>query len=1719
MKRSFPILAKILLPICLLCVGIACAACGSSEEPAPPAPPAPSTTNTATLTLDAGEGGTLSQTEYSVEVGQNISQFLQDKAPQAKDGFEFAGWYRGDAALSESFTMPSGGCTLAAKYLVPYTVRLYFEGVDGGYGGYETRTGKAMFGEAFTYSVQEPHFTVDAAKENKLSAPQLGANEVFEAYLTRNLITVTLWDNLPQDEAQTVFVRYGEALTLPGAPEGAGDDYRFEGWSSVRGGDVQYGAGESVVLDPEEDFMQLYARWEAAIRDFFDGDDRIFVSATQPDVVYLRRYGLEEKQGSYNRSTGVFVFSEEGEEILTGKLFEQGFYYFKDTMERDYLPYGGGVDRLSLKSGGEAEYRDAAGNAFNGSYDVDPTTGDFVFDGGTKRFVFRIVEGTGSEPVFRIRGDEAGSFRAKNSEDTVTFDGFGGFEAVLDGAACSGLYMYDDSDKTLLFLMVRDSYNIVTEYFYLRYDHDGYFVADDGLGGTYPTADGGELVLDGFGQGTFNGADIEYTTNYQMWYAVSGFDMSLYSLTEITFGNTHGVLKTVGGVTSFVEAAEQLYGVYDIDNAVEIDGILYTQAFVFCYGDGTADLWVPYGATTDGYGVFILLISNANVAYDEAAGVVSVTDEDYDLSFEFEGNRLYAPATSTVVDEQLRLTIDSNGDAFVDGTMLVDYYSEPGYYYVYHFLVEEEWHSYVYADGEFVAATLYSEDLVHPNRQGDWLLSILQFGNRYTVGVYTGSEVFAYVLVGTCTSLGGDEYQFEMTQNNATQSVIDLFARLRFRLGADGVFERYDNAVEANGLTLDGYGHGVYNNEQGVYYTEGDIIVFCGTNTEYRLLVTNGSVVRLGGEAGVYSLYLDGELYPDETLYLDGAGNVTLTMLEYYAAAGVYTDQYITAHGSYTAVTEYPLENFTEYRLEFPADTAFYGLVNGKLYVAVERVEFTDGYSYGGFILREPSATFHHAVAGGGELYSNGWEEPYGTAYYIDAGGVRHDGALALCDLNDRVYEDRGYTLDPLGKTVIFTEYIGGKAADEFIFDIADDGTVTLRKELSGAYVRVAETERTGEVMYLDGYGNATLFDAQGAETARGSVQSLDGDTYVFWGENTEDNFVFHLYAISQVGGRYLYEYREQFADETVYVSHSDWRVLVLDGYGLARYIDKYGVSRAGEYIVADGVLAVFYPDEIDAQPVYFNLEEDGFSVNTDEFVRVGDALYGYQGTNGSVTVPGDISIIKKRAFFKSDVTEINLGNVTVVEAEAFYRSDLQSVTGDHLQTVSARAFYDCEYLVRAVIPVATTLGDSAFYGCQRLRNITLREVQSIGAYCFTHEEMSSDTLSIDLTACLDPNAVRVDANAFVGMVGGELGGSIHVRLLLKDIATVNAVYCGETWGAAGKYAQLPIAERELVRYIDLAGGKIYATLEGRLAVSVATKADYDEVWGDGIAVYDSEKLYFLQTNGGYDETGVEFADALRAGGYLLFAENVSHTLAAEDGKQFVFALQLRYGMSTGNHRYEYTVADCTFGGAAAQFVYIEADRLFFGQAGEGEDYVSVSATSLTECTVRHDGSVLYTDDGLTELTVRFDDAGKLSAVISFRYKKSETASSWSKRLLVDWYEEDGQIFVRTGSAERPEYWKVSFDEQHTSVQVEHYGKQDKYNPRDGIHTVDETEAVIVVESGAIVKLIRFVYNEQEVIFTRVEYDGATVTVYAEDATYRITFIDAISDYITVEVI
>ena len=84
----------------------------------------------ASLTLDAGGGGALSETEYSVKTGSDLYDFLADKQPAvneelAKEGVAFAGWYDGADLIEEGDTMPAEGLSLTAKYSAPYRIDVY----------------------------------------------------------------------------------------------------------------------------------------------------------------------------------------------------------------------------------------------------------------------------------------------------------------------------------------------------------------------------------------------------------------------------------------------------------------------------------------------------------------------------------------------------------------------------------------------------------------------------------------------------------------------------------------------------------------------------------------------------------------------------------------------------------------------------------------------------------------------------------------------------------------------------------------------------------------------------------------------------------------------------------------------------------------------------------------------------------------------------------------------------------------------------------------------------------------------------------------------------------------------------------------------------------------------------------------------------------------------------------------------------------------------------------------------------------------------------------------------------------------------------------------------------------------------------------------------------------------------------------------------------------
>ena len=1753
-SNNFKRVITVLLAVVCICCVLALVACHNDEQ-----------NNYATLTLQPGNGGSIKTSKHQVEVGANVAEFVKDIAPTAEQGLTFCGWYEGDELLASDRKMPQGGLTLVAKYTAQYTAYEYLQNLDGTYPQTPTmREGSAIFGEEFTYTSNTAHFSVDSMQQNDLYRKALGKNETFTAYLQRDMIQVGFLPNVPAGASNNgggiefVYIIYGQTVTFPSGDRfDIGAKFRFAGWSDQPDGQVTYQPGDVTTPNPTGNVASYFARWEIGATDIFGGEDYVFLSLTEPNTVYLRRFGLEEKKGEYNPQTGVFIFRQDNEEVLSGKLLGDTFYYFKDALEQEYLAYGGTGEKLALYAYGQARYTNQDGAQYSGNYDVDPTTGNYLFksDANTLNFTFRLVEGLGGL-VFRIQGQEAGSYALVTNESGViypilTLDGFGGLQYVGEETQYHGYYLVDETaGEDVWYAIILDNYSQLVDYFNFILTNegaslaghgkiDGTFRMDDELGGSYATADSGSLVLDGFGSGTLNGAQGSYTAQYNRWYQLQSGQLSVVETVFLRFttkgGSVLGTFLNVGGNTVFYVIPQgTMYGVYDFATGLTLDGILYTNAFAYLYGNGQVSVWVPYGVLTTGQGVYICIFSDGILTQNGSDYRIATEDGAYQIDVELRGGAFYPQEDGKVVDEGL--IIDNNGDAWYNGVK-VDYSYEPGVYYVYTFYIfSNEGSKYVFCDGQFVAVdqALY-ETVANPNR-GEYILCMLQLRDgNVMVGVLTTGNYYAYVLYGKAESVDGgsdNEYVFTSTKNNAAADIAELYSKFRFRIVGDDEFELYDNAYDNLGgkLTTDGYGRGTYNGVDGTYFVNRNLLVFAANNGNvYRLLVDGqaGTVVETGNEAGMYTLYEGGEYYYKEYLFLDGNGNATVYMLEWYAQSDTFTDEYVLAYGTYTQAHDYAVDGFVEYCVTLPADTAFYGLVDGQLYVVVQRLVDDDGYEFGFFATRDMTQAGRFEIDGGGSVYSDGYNLDYAT--YVDANGTEHEGVMYLCDVLDGNYDSRGYKLNHNGKNVLFAVVNNGQVVEELVFDVLPGGKLCLRTQLYGAYAKVVDGERTKAQLYLDGHGNAIVYDISGAETARGQIEALtelDQDAWRFVDQNNPANsFIFRLYEVRQVGGS-VYEYRLYTAEEDgVYVSDDAWWVLRLDGYGLASYIDRYGVVTNGKYAIVGGWLVVLYPDAMGADQIYFEITQDGkFGLVTAEFIVAEGALYAYQGHDINVTLPADVTLVKAGAFKSSKVEGVDLNKATRLEAEAFVGSRVKTVVGASLVEIGARAFYQCSSLASVNLPAAQVVGEYAFYECYMLRNVNFGAIRQIGAYAFAHREVYNDTLTMDLTAVANVNAIQIDPTAFDGIEEGETSGSIHLRILVNDIETVNAIYNGTAWPQGVRHCgALTYSDQTKGSYINFASGKLYAFVGGYLREMLA--GSFDVTYGQAIGLYtqqgDNTLLYMLDLSGaGYNATPIAVQKVIAAEAYTLFALDETHTLATNRAEgDFAFTLTVRYVQNSLGYTFSFGV-EATLGGQEFVGIRYHADlRVFFAQFDN--EFLQIAVLSATNCQMEAYGSEveLETADGAFKVRLRLDRLGNPVELVSFQYLSNN--GNWIARTVVELEIRPNGVLFATFNPAKPDYYVITYVNNggQESVTVELFGETLNNVNVQGDYS---TKATLVVKDGNIVDVKTFSYHDewQEIASVVINSDGTATVTVSGGAQYKITLVvGRYSNYITVEVL
>lgn len=514
-----------------------------------------------TVTLDL-DGGSLSTTSLSLKAGVNLYNAVKELAP-SKANHQFAGWFKGEDALTESAVMPSENVTLKAKYKVAYTVELHLQDKDD-----ETKyvktdndvTGYDWAGTQVSPDEKVEGFDRVIGHESEIASKTLSANasaNVFKLYFDRK--TLFVFFDAGEDFDDISFeVKYGEEVTVPVNFESEGK--LLVGWTAD-GGETIYKTNVIYSLlrnlaqvsdtEPEsfipQDDMVFEAVWSVGLVDMFEGEDYIFLDPDDAEVVYLYRGG-EYFIGSLNTKNNEFRIRNLDEDIvITGKVNENGTFVFQDNgnsnMTYDLFVSGVGVnsdiflqiDRFDGISYVEKDEKGIITVERQGYYTVDESgiyTAHFS-DGGDD---FNFIVGTaGGTDAFQIRNEEeyalgrdnGGLVRfAINDGQLVYFtsvyqmllDGFG--TAVINMGTSTSAYRYTYDTETQL-ITLRTSMGIVAGVFQIMSGTSvqGYVIYDESSDKTYESENSqATFTMDGLYSATY----FDGTTTLKGVYQVVG---------------------------------------------------------------------------------------------------------------------------------------------------------------------------------------------------------------------------------------------------------------------------------------------------------------------------------------------------------------------------------------------------------------------------------------------------------------------------------------------------------------------------------------------------------------------------------------------------------------------------------------------------------------------------------------------------------------------------------------------------------------------------------------------------------------------------------------------------------------------------------------------------------------------------------------------------------------------------------------------------------------------------------------------------------------------------------------------------------------------------------------------------------------------------------------------------------------------------------------------
>lgn len=294
------------------------------------------------LTLDFGGGafnGANTATLWLAE-GQNVSAALQDILP-AKNGLPFGAWFLNGEPISSDLAMQASELSLVARYLVGYRIDVRLQNVSGS--SYVLDEAKTQYFKGYAGVATSPEAPAienflpveNADGVTTLTLSESEADNVFTFFYDRARYAVTYDAAAPEGSAEGVVLpqeaAYGASIrTAENGFEVHG--YRFAGWSTVRGGEVEYASNARLTVNAP---VTLYAVWDRGYTDRFGGSDLIFFPRDDEDVAILLR-GKHEFKGV--RSGDSFTF-ERGSEELTGSVFGLTFCFAHSEVKGEYVLY------------------------------------------------------------------------------------------------------------------------------------------------------------------------------------------------------------------------------------------------------------------------------------------------------------------------------------------------------------------------------------------------------------------------------------------------------------------------------------------------------------------------------------------------------------------------------------------------------------------------------------------------------------------------------------------------------------------------------------------------------------------------------------------------------------------------------------------------------------------------------------------------------------------------------------------------------------------------------------------------------------------------------------------------------------------------------------------------------------------------------------------------------------------------------------------------------------------------------------------------------------------------------------------------------------------------------------------------------------------------------------------------------------------------------------